>query len=210
MSALTYLAAWRRIAARIRGLEKAASVHASFLSSHSGSPYGADKALQKQREGVLQDISRLKHDFAGLLPAEAHAAIDRFMSDGGHQIQNNQVGDALLVRTILVKVIALESELTYCLDNPSEGIRSASELAFMHLQRQIVADEDYRAKWQAAFDDHETHCERLGGVHMLWHGIWAFKVDASGGKTDLVYQEPVQTAGVPVALAMVLTEWKRT
>ena len=90
-----------------------------------------------------------------------------------------------------------------------ERVRSASELAFVHLQRVIVADEDFRKKWQAAFAKHETHCERLGGVHLLWHGIWAFKADAAGGKTDLVYQEPANTGGIQVSLGMVLTEWKR-
>jgi len=105
--------------------------------------------------------------------------------------------------------VAFEAEMTYCLDSPMERVRSASELAFMHLQRLIVVDEEYRKKWQTAFASHETHCEKLGGVHLLWHGIWAFKADASGGKTDLVYQEPLQTNPVPVALGMVLTEWKR-
>lgn len=144
-----------------------------------------------------------------MLPSAANSAIDRFMADGGKQIRDNSPGDAKLVRTIIVKLVAFESEMTFCLDAPLERVRSASELAFMHLQRLIVADSEYRQKWQAAFADHETHCERLGAVHLLWHGIWAFKADAKGGKTDLVYQEPLQTGSAPVALGMVLTEWKR-
>ncbi len=79
----------------------------------------------------------------------------------------------------------------------------------MHLQRLIVTDGKYRKEWQAAFAHHETHCEKLGAVHLLWHGIWAFKADASGGKTDLVYQEPMESGTAPVALGIVLTEWKR-
>ena len=144
-----------------------------------------------------------------MLPTTANEAVDRFMSDAGSQIRGNTAGDALLIRTILVKLVAFESEMTYSLDSPTERIRSASELAFMHLRRLIVADNEYREKWQAAFTAHETHCERLGAVHLLWHGIWAFKVDAAGGKTDLVYQEPLTTGSTPVALGMVLTEWKR-
>jgi hypothetical protein len=209
MSALTYLAAWRPISARIHGLEKAAAVHAGFLAVKSSSPYGADKALQLHCEGIRVSISQFQESFRNWLPSAANSAIERFMADGGRQICENSLGDAKLLQTIIVKLVAFESEMTFCLDSPLERVRSASELAFMHLQRLIVADSEYRRRWQAAFADHETHCEMLGAVHLLWHGIWAFKADAKGGKTDLVYQEPLQTAAAPVALGMVLTEWKR-
>jgi hypothetical protein len=209
MSALTYLAVWRAISARIHGLEKAAAMHARFLTTRSASPYGADRYLQRHCEDILASVDEFQRSFRDLLPAAAHSAIDRFVGDGGKQIRGNSDGDGLLVRTIIVKLIAFEAEMTFCLDSQMERVRSASELAFMHLQRLIVADEEYRKKWQDAFAAGETHCERLGGVHLLWHGIWAFKVDASGGKTDLVYQEPLRTGEATVALGMVLTEWKR-
>ena len=130
------------------------------------------------------------------------------MSDAGSQIRGNTAGDALLIRTILVKLVAFEAEMTYSLDSPTEQVTQLGA-CIMHLQRLIVADNEYREKWQAAFTAHETHCERLGAVHLLWHGIWAFKVDAAGGRTDIVYQEPLSTGTTPIALGMVLTEWKR-
>jgi hypothetical protein len=33
-------------------------------------------------------------------------------------------------------------------------------------------------------------CEKLAGVHLLLHGIWAFKVHAAGERTDLVFPQP--------------------
>jgi hypothetical protein len=46
-------------------------------------------------------------------------------------------------------------------------------------------------------------------VHLLSQGIFAFKVDASGARTDLVFREPPEdsllTRGVE---GLVLTEWK--
>jgi hypothetical protein len=206
---LTYAVSWRRIAARIRGLEKAAELHARFLASHSGSPYGADKALQRHCEEIRESIVGFHNAFEAVLPAEVVSAIQRFMADAGNQILGNDAGDALLVRTIVVKISAFESEVSFWLESPAEAIRSTSELAFAHLQRLIVADEQYRAKWQAAYADHETRCEQLGAVHLLWHGIWAFKVDAAGGKTDLVFEEPLVASSIPAALGFVLTEWKR-
>jgi hypothetical protein len=53
-------------------------------------------------------------------------------------------------------------------------------------------------------------CERLGATHFLWHGLWAFKVNVEGARTDPATFEPIddreaQTSGG----ARVLTEWKK-
>jgi hypothetical protein len=84
-------------------------------------------------------------------------------------------------------------------------------MAFEHLRRQLMVDEDIRKKWQDAFGKHETACEKLGAIHLLSHGIWAFKVIASGGATDLVFGDPVENYAKMMrrtARALVLTEWK--
>jgi hypothetical protein len=47
-------------------------------------------------------------------------------------------------------------------------------------------------------------------VHLLLHGIWAFKAHTTGERTDLVFQEPIcDTIAIErSADALVLTEWK--
>jgi hypothetical protein len=62
-----------------------------------------------------------------------------------------------------------------------------------------------------AFTDGEVACEKLGAVHLLLHGIWAFKIDAAGARTDLVFQEPAGDfiAAQRYADGFVLTEWKK-
>ncbi|MBV8763779.1 MAG: hypothetical protein JOZ66_02625, partial [Hyphomicrobiales bacterium] len=69
-------------------------------------------------------------------------------------------------------------------------------------------DEEVRGKWQKAYDDNETRCEALGAVHLLAHGIFAFKADAAGARTDLVFHEPARDDVGQYAETMVLTEWK--
>jgi hypothetical protein len=55
----------------------------------------------------------------------------------------------------------------------------------------------------------ETRCERLGAIHLLAHGIYAFKVDAEGAKTDLVFQDPPAESNLARSVeGLVLTEWK--
>jgi hypothetical protein len=49
-------------------------------------------------------------------------------------------------------------------------------------------------------------------VHLLSHGIWAFKVAGAGAATDLVYGEPLDTESMIIkrtTRALVLTERKR-
>jgi hypothetical protein len=116
-----------------------------------------------------------------------------------------------LVWAGLVALGAFETELSYVFADMQQAIRSRSELAFAHLQRSIVVDGVFGEKWQAAFATGETACEALGAVHLLSHGIWAFKVSAKGERTDLVYQEPIVEFAHQASYAdgLVLTEWKK-
>ena len=74
----------------------------------------------------------------------------------------------------------------------------------------IAVDKDIQTKWDKAFDTGEVACEQLGAVHLLWHGIWAFKVDAAGARTDLVFSESSGGPGDEARFTdgLVLTEWK--
>jgi hypothetical protein len=90
------------------------------------------------------------------------------------------------------------------------GMRARSERAFAHLQRSIVADTAFREKWQSAFKEGEVACERLGGAHLLLHGIYAFKINAEGERTDLVFRDLAGDLADEQRYAdgLVLTEWK--
>ena len=101
--------------------------------------------------------------------------------------------------------------MSFILSDIQQSIRARSERAFSHLQRLIVVDQDFREKWKAAFEVGEVACEKLGAVHLLQHGIWAFKVDAAGARTDLVFQEPAGnlTDEQRYVEGFVLTEWKK-
>jgi hypothetical protein len=96
--------------------------------------------------------------------------------------------------------------MSYALSNHGEVLRSLCDVAFEHLRRLIVVDEDARRKWQAAFKSGEIECERLGAVHLLLHEIWAFKVSGTGERTDLIFPVPPNPIGALTGL--VLTEWK--
>ena len=207
-----YIEAWRAIADRIRGLSEAAQLHKSYPQDS----FGRVRGLRAHAQGILSSLGSYRDRFRQALPPEALATIDDLlkqvgdlltMATGGHT--SAELRDEAVFSTIFHLGI-FANLMTAALAGVQLPLRALSDRAFQHLQRLIVVDDEVKRKWQAAFAKHEVECEKLGAVHLLGHGIWAFKIDASGGRTDLVYQEP---AGGLIkeqqyAEGFVLTEWK--
>jgi hypothetical protein len=203
---------WKALSSRIQGLVQAGLLHAQYLRVRSSDSYGTAQRLREQTEGVLNEILSLRASFHGSLPSTALAAVDKFATTAGKLITDaSGTQDAAQERVWagLVALAAFEAELSFLFSDTQESIRRCSERAFAHLQRSVVADPGFREKWQHAFKAGEVACERLGAVHLLLHGIWAFKVNMAGARTDLVFQEPADLQGVQrYAAGLVLTEWK--
>jgi hypothetical protein len=171
--------------------------------------------LREHCEGVLSALSAFRDSFQQVLPPLAIAYIDNFIEKNGGLIHDASGGQDLLEERVWAALILLgtfESEMSFILSDTQEIIRARSERAFAHLQRSIVADPDFRKKWQNAFAAGELTCEALGAIHLLLHGIFAFKVNAEGERTDLVFQD--HACGVAdeqrYVDGVVLTEWKKS
>lgn len=205
---MSYLEHWRALSGRIRGLITAGQFYAQLQASSASDSYGAGKALGEQCQRVLGAIEEFVKAHERTLPPEVMTAIGTFL--GGHQGKViRDLNAAREARAALVFLSVLETEISFLLAGRQELVRARSELAFLHLQRLLVVDQDVRAKWKRAHGRGETACEGLGSAHLLWHGIYAFKVDAKGARTDLVFNEPLERSfeqrGVE---GLVLTEWK--
>ena len=112
----------------------------------------------------------------------------------------------------LSPLFVFRARFSYLIRDSEAEARNATELAFEHLNRLIAVSPEVRAAWKAAFGENEVACEKLGSVHLLSHGIWAFKVQGGGAATDLVYNEPLVPSNATLrrsSKAIVLTEWKR-
>jgi hypothetical protein len=210
---MNFVDEWRAIASRIHGLMRACELHARFLAIRESDSYGRSKRLRDQSAEVLSSIEGFRARFDATLPSHAASAIDGFLSGTAALIREAEGSPDSREERVwagLVMLSAFETEISYLLSSPQERIRARSELAFSHLQRMITVDDDIRTRWGKAFDRGEVACEQLGAVHLLWHGIWAFKVDATGARTDLVFPEPSGGPGAEARFAdgLVLTEWK--
>jgi hypothetical protein len=204
---MSYLEHWRSLAARIRSVTAAGQLYAQFQMSQQTDSYGSIRSLGEQCQHILAAIENFAQSYAETLSPEASAALKMFLE--GHPAKVIKDKDGMReARAALIFLAAIESEISYLLADQQEYVRARSERAFLHLQRLLVVDADARRKWKSAFERGETKCEKIGGVHLLWHGISAFKVQADGAITDLIYNEPIEPSEQRGIEGLVLTEWK--
>ena len=204
---------WQALSHRIRAFTQAGQKLFQFNDS-----YGNIKRFGQHGIKILIALEQFRDAFRHSLPQAAIDAINSCVSKDadisvGKLLQDTTVTSDLKKEQIwaaLAMLVNFEIEVTYILFDAQVAIRSRLERAFLHLQRLIVVDATTRDQWKAALKAKEVACERRGAVHLLWHGIWAFKVDGRGERTDLVSQQIVD--GVPeeqrFSDGLVLTEWK--
>jgi hypothetical protein len=210
---MLYQKEWKRLAAAIRGLTKASQLTADLYAGRNQEAAGAYKDLANAAESITGILTA----FGLSLPiaaADAKSVIERASKKILELLATGDSGPDFHLMNVKFAIVMLgrvESQLSYLLADREAELRSLTERAFEHLQRTIVVDIAQRKTWVAAWENHETECEKLGAIHLLAHGIWAFKATANGGHTDLVYQEPIRDLGAAIRASegLVLTEWKR-
>jgi hypothetical protein len=139
-----------------------------------------------------------------------HAALENFIGNYAAAIDDPSVKGIDGLKLRITSLAAVKSAVDYHLSNLESVTHKRAERAFLHLRQTIVADDLARDRWQRAFANGETACEKLGAAHLMLHGIWAFKVSAEGGRTDLVFGDTLNDGEriSNAADALVLTEWK--
>lgn len=198
------------IAARISGIVDGGRNYMTFDTAFHGDSYNTLAHLVTQCRAVVADLKTFAADFDTSLPAPALDALKRFFALRGVQGLMTDDNHPHTLKAALVLFPALATEMAYILSDRQARLRILSERALLHLKWSIASDPDVASKWQKANATHETHCERLGALHLLQFGIYAFKADASRGRTDLIFAEPLDLAKVArAAEGLVLTEWKR-
>lgn len=208
---MSYVEHWNTLAVRIRGLREASKLSTVVQNDgHESVDY-----LWVACGNIVASLKAFRKSFEASLSDEVKASIDLFNDQDMTKCEpfsatfgvNQKKSSALM---LVVGLSVLETEVSFLLAGRQEQIRVRSERAFLLLNRQLVVDEELRRKWQSAFDDeHEPASEKLGSVHLLSQGIYAFKINAEGARTDLIFDEPPDPAVSRSAEGLVLTEWKK-
>lgn len=202
---------WQALHDRIAGVERAFDLFVRGSSLQNEDPYGIKRKVFRPEFRALVSIVRSFHEsHAAAIPRSAVQTINRFLTSSAAFVGDNDLDNAPHLVACVTTLSAFRTELGFQLAGRAAAWVRMTERAIQHLQRSIVADPDTRERWQLAFEEGELACERLGAVHLLLHGVWAFKVSATGERTDLVYNERIADPGpiVRTADTLVLTEWK--
>jgi hypothetical protein len=204
-----YIEQWNALAARIRSLREAANLYAQFLISRKDDNFGVGSVIGEESRSVFEELKTFRQSFDATLPPNVRKCLDKFLNERPAQIIKEQLVLGLEVKAGPVLLTAFEAEMSFLLSDAQEVIRARSERAFLHLQRLLAVDDVIQDRWKTAFNAGETACEKLGDVHLLWHGIFAFKINAQGARTDLIFSEPIDASLVQKGVeGLVLTEWK--
>lgn len=200
---------WERIAARIRGLSDATTALWRGVELKGCDYHGLTNSwLIPSAKDLIAEIEAFRSSHGADI---GPAALDS-LTRGLDKLRALGVCSGIpLTASLIAGLMALESEVSFHLRDFDASVRPVVERAFLHLQRSLVVDADMQKRWLAAFEAiGETGCERLGAVHLLLHGIYAFKTSAKGERTDLVLGDrlSVDPRLRRSANALVLTEWK--
>jgi hypothetical protein len=204
---------WDALSIRITSLLDAGHFFAEILKTNSSDIYSAAGLLADSACQIFRDLESFRQRHSEPLPRSAEDRLGHFVNAYKHHFEAAAQGRDNAVQAVHFRLTALrvlQSEIGYLIADTETAARSLVERAFLHLQRSIIADPSVRATWNAAFEDGETACEKLGAAHLLLHGIWGFKANAEGERTDLILGQRLQIDSEMqrASNALVLTEWK--
>lgn len=213
---------WGALSIRIKSLMEAANFYmrAQAVSSEDSKQVGK-KHIFRQATETNSALLKFFEAHRKVLPEAAGKRIESFLKDNEkhfkyENIENTTVASQIRPHLILActALATFEAEFSFLLSDFSAITKSITERAFIHLKRTVAIDGQEREKWREVFaSQREENLEQLGAIHLLWFGIWPFKADsATGGKTDLIFREPVERIISRIenaADALVHTEWKK-
>jgi len=204
---VAWLSEWNLLHQRIEGLARAAEAMQAALGVQSTDHFSVvRRVIGPAVEEVLGALREFQNRYAGSLPDGAVRALRRSES-----LSVNLTSDSAALGNLQVvtAIRATAAEMDFHLGDPQLVGQRLTERAFLHLNRSLVVDDQLRDRWLTAFEKNEPACEKLGAVHLLAHGVYAFKANAEGGATDLVLSSPPRDTDLAAAEFLVLTEWKR-
>lgn len=211
---MTWMTEWRALAARIEGLGTAADdLTRSFGVKLNDRFAVVRKVIEPSGDRLLKALRTFLDENGPAVPALAASVLDDFLKQyGTHFATSSSLSTSPdpAPLQVVAALRAVRAELDYYFADNEIGARRIVERAFLHLQRSLVADEEFRRRWANAGG--EVAGEKLGALHLLGHGVWAFKADAAGARTDLILgrhlsEDEPRASDVE---AFVLTEWKIT
>jgi hypothetical protein len=204
---LTWRVEWDKLSKLISSFLEARQYYSN--GSKGPSTLGRHQ-LTATSKAIIKELEKFLERHRTMLPKEAARSLEGFLGRAWSSVLPD-TWDLSPMQDRFLALASIHAEVDFYLADSELLARRLSERAFSHLRRSIVVDQEIRRKWQSAYEEGEVACERLGAVHLLAHGIWAFKAHSSGERTDLIMGDRLRdlTEVEGSAEVLVLTEWKK-
>ena len=195
---------WRAISARIEGFVDASRIFFSSVPVQGSDFHGVSNAsLIPNAKALKTRINQFLTSYSNVLPSLSIDVSKPFMRNFNPESYSGIPG----VQAAAIFLAEFRSEFELSISGSAEYAKGLVERAFIHLNRTIIVDENFRKKWIEGFEKGETAVENLGAIHLLSHGIWAFKANSIGERTDLILGGQVNISEVQITNStLVLTE----
>jgi len=197
---------WKDICSLVDNLRDLHRSYGQYCDVRGSDYHGiANKFFIPEAKAINSKIIAFIDRHAASIPEDMRASLKKSSSDF---VVDSGITGAGYVTLQLGLAVASASRLV------SDGlprVRNLAERAFILIARSIEAIDLERKAWKTAFAAGETDCEKLGSIALLRQGIWSFKTDAAGAKTDLVLGKALSLDGTSLTAmeGLILTEWKR-
>jgi hypothetical protein len=149
---MTWVEEWRALAARIDGLVRAGEFLVSALKVYSSDVrVVVKKSVIPELQAIGHEIKQFTDKYSDELSVKAVEALNRYTVEKWDEqaAEHSTPQQGAIAIQVLAPLAAFRSEFEYLIrDSEIEG-RNLTELAFEHLRRQIVVDEETRNKWQS-------------------------------------------------------------
>lgn len=204
-----WITEWKAISDRILALVDAG---AFFFRTNDSDMFNASNVLVANGDQIVSLVGNFFSAYGNELSPAAKGCVEKFLSDYRAMFQQGSNPNGFAgVTGVLTYLVSFRAEFEYLISDTQALTRSLVVRALTHLQWSIIADKVVRERWKQAFEDGEPACESLGACHLLLHGVWGFKANGKGERTDLVLNEPITlTDDIRRGYqGLVLTEWKK-
>ncbi|WP_298967103.1 hypothetical protein [uncultured Roseibium sp.] len=200
---------WQAISNRIVSLGSTLDMWSRFQGPQANA--AQSKAIWRAAVSLVKDLTQFTEEAGDKLPENARAALEnqRLQSIVNSGTPSTPDMYAANICEVAVLLQMTKSEVDYYLQNTDFIIRKTFERALLQLQWSIATSQNVQEDWAHAFGKGETQCEALGAIHLLQHGIFAFKAHSQRARTDLIYGEQVKERDIEISDGLVLTEWKK-
>jgi hypothetical protein len=199
---------WKYIKSKILGIREA-----SLFFVKSRTTIVVDNLtipLLESIRQVFRNILNFQIAYNKMISTDANKILTNFLTGSKYCNLAPQGNYYVILQGAVIELCSFEIEFSFILSDRNATIKRIAQRAFLHLSRSLVVDKTFAEKWNEAFTIGETAVERLGGVHLLLHGIWGVKCNAKGERTDLILGDTLSSASnvEEVADGLILTEWK--